>query len=113
MQAICAKFGSYDNFVDNFEKCAMSHLGSGWAWLCVSHGTKDLFICSTLNHDSPNMAGYAKHMGTPIILLDLWEHAYYLQYNNRKVEFFKNFWHIVDWNKVAERYNLAMGASNA
>ncbi|MDR2738000.1 MAG: superoxide dismutase [Puniceicoccales bacterium] len=106
-------FGTFQDFKSNFEKSAMSHLGSGWTWLCVDRSRKNhsdhLFICSTLNHGSPNMGDYAERPGIPILTLDLWEHAYYLKYNNRKADYVKDFWAVVNWNNVAERYELAIG----
>ncbi|MDR1432803.1 MAG: superoxide dismutase [Puniceicoccales bacterium] len=101
-------FGSLQGFKDAFEKSAMAHFGSGWTWLCIDWAG-ELFVCSTLNHDSPNMVGYAERLGTPILTLDLWEHAYYLKYNNRRGEYVKNFWKILNWNTVAKYYESATG----
>lgn len=112
LAAIEKAFGSLGEFKDAFEKSAMAHFGSGWTWLCVD-GAGQLFVCSTLNHDSPNMVGYAERLGTPILTLDLWEHAYYLKYNNRRGEYVKNFWEILHWNVVAKYYELATARSHA
>ncbi|MDR1401876.1 MAG: superoxide dismutase [Puniceicoccales bacterium] len=105
-EAICKSFGTFEDFRETFEKAALSHLGSGWVWLCVDQAKKQnpnhLFVCSTHDHDAPNMGTYSQRPGTPILLLDLWEHAYYLKYNNRKADYIKNFWPIVNWKKVAE-----------
>jgi Fe-Mn family superoxide dismutase len=106
--AIDGTFGSFENFVSAFERSAMAHQGSGWTWLVVG-SSRDLFICSTANHDNPLMAGYVEKVGTPILVLDLWEHAYYLKYNNRKADHIKAFWQLVNFNKVAEMYQGAVG----
>jgi Fe-Mn family superoxide dismutase len=112
LNAICKSFGSFEEFKTTFEKSALSHLGSGWMWLCVDQEKKaeesHLFVCSTPNHDSPNMIGYSPRVGDPILILDLWEHAFYLKYNNRKVDYVKNFWSIINWNNVAERYRSSI-----
>ncbi|MDR1413791.1 MAG: superoxide dismutase [Puniceicoccales bacterium] len=110
--AMGKSFGTLEAFREIFEKSALSHLGSGWTWLCVDQAKKleqkHLFVCSTPNHDAPNMLAYAQRPGIPILVLDLWEHAYYLKYNNRKADYIKNFWAIVNWKKVAEYYTLAI-----
>lgn len=99
-------FGSFEKFIIDFEKSALAHLGSGWTWLCVDQKNKDeLFICSTLNHDNPLMLDYVDRCGYPIMLLDLWEHAYYLKYNNRKADYIKAFWNVINWDKVTERFS--------
>lgn len=98
-------FGGFEQFKEQFERSALSHLGSGWTWLCIDQNKRDeVFICSTLNHDNPLMRGHSARLGYPILLLDLWEHSYYLGYNNRKAEYFKAFWKIVNWDIVAERF---------
>jgi len=103
--AIDRDFGSFENFTTEFNKAAMTRFGSGWAWLCVDASDK-LFICSTPNQDNPLM-DLAEQRGTPLLGLDVWEHAYYLHYQNRRNEFIEAFWKLVNWNEVAQRYNDA------
>jgi Fe-Mn family superoxide dismutase len=110
--AISSSFGTFEEFKIAFEGTAMGHFGSGWAWLCVDRSKKrqkdHLFVCSTLNHDTPRMVGLVQRPGIPILTLDLWEHAYYLKYNNRKAEYAKNFWSFANWNRIAQCYESAM-----
>lgn len=101
-EAINRDFGSLDGFKEAFEKAASTRFGSGWGWLCVHKGGK-LEACSTPNQDNPLMPEYA-HCGTPILGVDVWEHAYYLHYQNRRPDYLKAFWNVVDWNAVAKRY---------
>ena len=100
--AIDRVFGSYDAFKDEFSKAAATRFGSGWAWLCVSEGGK-ICVCSTANQDNPLMpsqgCGY-----TPIMGIDVWEHAYYLNYQNRRPDYIAAFFNVVDWDAIAERY---------
>ncbi len=106
LTALTDKFGGLENFISSFEKSALSHLGSGWTWLCVdSKNHNDLFICSTLNHDNPLMNNCVERNGYPILLLDLWEHAYYLKYKNNKADYIKSFWQVVNWDIVSERFS--------
>ncbi|RHW38530.1 superoxide dismutase [Lysinibacillus yapensis] len=98
--AIDAKFGSLDAFKDEFVKAATGRFGSGWAWLVVDGG--ELAITSTPNQDSPVMEGK-----TPILGLDVWEHAYYLNYQNRRPDYISAFWNVVNWDVVAEKYAAA------
>ena len=93
-----ALFGSYDNFVDIFSKAAATRFGSGWAWL-VLNGQKKLEVYSTPNQDSPFMQGHI-----PVLGLDVWEHAYYLRYQNRRPDYIKAFWSVVNWDKVNQFY---------
>ncbi|WP_185857729.1 superoxide dismutase [Blattabacterium cuenoti] len=94
-------FNSFDLFKKSFSQTAISHFGSGWIWLCVK---KDkLEICSTNNQDNPIMYGMGCE-GFPILGLDVWEHAYYLQYQNRRLDYISSFWKIVNWKKVEENY---------
>jgi Fe-Mn family superoxide dismutase len=101
--AIDAKWGSFDNFKAEFKKAATGRFGSGWAWLVVSGG--ELEIMSTPNQDSPLMADYGGK--APILGLDVWEHAYYLKYQNRRPDYVDGFWNVVNWAKVAELYAAA------
>ncbi|PHA01008.1 superoxide dismutase [Bacillus pseudomycoides] len=98
--AIEAKFGSFDAFKDEFAKAGATRFGSGWAWLVINNG--ELEITSTPNQDNPLMEGK-----TPILGLDVWEHAYYLHYQNRRPDYIGAFWNIVDWNAVEKRYQDA------
>ncbi|GLB58212.1 superoxide dismutase [Cytobacillus sp. NCCP-133] len=98
--AISSKFGSYDSFKEEFAKAATTRFGSGWAWLVVNNG--QLEVTSTPNQDSPLMEGK-----TPILGLDVWEHAYYLNYQNRRPEYINSFWNIVNWDEVSKRYSAA------
>jgi Fe-Mn family superoxide dismutase len=97
---IDAAFGSFDAFKEKFANAAATRFGSGWAWLVVSNGK--LEVTSTPNQDSPLMEGK-----TPILGLDVWEHAYYLNYQNRRPDYISAFWNVVDWNKVSEYYKAA------
>ena len=97
-------FGSYDNFKAEFSKAAATRFGSGWAWLCVENGK--LAICSTANQDNPLMQGQCG--GTPILCLDVWEHAYYLNYQNRRPDYISAFFNVIDWEEVNNRYTAAL-----
>ena len=101
--AIDSSFGSYDAFVDLFSNAAKGRFGSGWAWLCVHKGGK-LEVCSTPNQDNPLMPGVGCG-GYPILALDVWEHAYYLNYQNRRPDYVSAFFNIIDWDEVASRYS--------
>ncbi len=104
--AIKVAFVSFDKFQESFAAAAATRFGSGWAWL----GVKDngsLVICSTPNQDSPLMKDVVDSPCTPILGLDVWEHAYYLNYQNRRPDYVKAWWNVVDWNAVAERYTDA------
>ncbi len=103
--AITATFGSFDTFKDDFKKASIGRFGSGWAWLVVkADGT--LVISSTPNQDNPLM-DVADVKGTPILGLDVWEHAYYLKFQNKRPDFVDTFWNVVDWEAVATRYAAA------
>ena len=103
--AIEAQFGSVDAFKDAFSKAAATQFGSGWAWLCVQKGGK-VEVCSTQNQDNPLMPGVTCG-GTPILGLDVWEHAYYLNYQNRRPDYINAFFNVINWNEVAKRYAAA------
>ncbi|UOQ42505.1 superoxide dismutase [Halobacillus salinarum] len=97
---IADTFGSFDQFKEKFEATAKGRFGSGWAWLVVNNGS--LEVIDTLNQDSPLMEGK-----TPILGLDVWEHAYYLNYQNRRPDYVAAFWNVVNWDEVAKRYDAA------
>jgi len=96
-EAIAKKFGSFDKFKEEFAKAGATRFGSGWAWLVLNDG--ELEIMSTPNQDSPLMEGK-----TPLLGLDVWEHAYYLNYQNRRPDYISAFWNVVNWDEVARRY---------
>jgi superoxide dismutase, Fe-Mn family len=98
--AINAAFGSFDGFKEKFAAAGMTRFGSGWAWLIVKDGK--LEVTSTPNQDNPLM-DVAEVKGKPILGCDVWEHAYYLHYQNRRADYLAAFWNVVNWNKVAER----------
>lgn len=105
--AIDQAFGSLDAFKEEFKKAATTRFGSGWAWLVVKAGG-ELAVCSTANQDTPLMgAAVAGCEGTPILGLDVWEHAYYLNYQNRRPDYIDAFWSVVNWDAVAEGYAAA------
>ena len=96
--AITSAFGSFDAFKDAFTKAALTRFGSGWAWLIKSGDSVQ--VTSTPNQDSPLMEGVADVTGTPLIGLDVWEHAYYLNYQNRRPDYISAFWNVVDWGRA-------------
>ncbi|RDV13167.1 superoxide dismutase [Pontibacter diazotrophicus] len=102
--AINSAFGSFDQFKEKFNNAAATRFGSGWAWLCVKGGK--LEVCSTPNQDNPLMS-FADCDGQPILGLDVWEHAYYLNYQNRRPDYISAFWNVVNWDEVTRRYNEA------
>jgi len=104
-EAISAAFGSYEDFKAAFAKAAATRFGSGWAWLCVNKGGR-LEVCSTANQDNPLMPGVGCE-GTPILGLDVWEHAYYLKYQNRRPDYVGAFFNVVNWAEVSARYQAA------
>jgi Fe-Mn family superoxide dismutase len=102
--AINSTFGSFAEFKDAFAKAAATRFGSGWAWLCVTDGK--LEVCSTPNQDNPIMGLGCG--GTPILGLDVWEHAYYLNYQNRRPDYINAFFNVIDWDKVSANYAAAL-----
>lgn len=106
MQALQKSFGSYNDFMLEFTEAAASQFGSGWAWLIVKEDGS-LAVTNTSNQDNPLM-DVAEMQGMPILALDVWEHAYYVKYNNKRTKYIENFWKIVDWEKVNMRYQNAL-----
>ena len=102
--AINSSFGSFDAFKEKFNNAGMTRFGSGWAWLIVKDGK--LEISSTPNQDNPLM-DVAEVKGTPILGVDVWEHAYYLKYQNKRADYLNAFWNVVNWSKVQERFDAA------
>ena len=102
VDAINNSFGSFENFKDEFSTAAKTRFGSGWAWLCVHKGG-ELEVCSTPNQDNPLMPGVGCK-GTPILGLDIWEHAYYLNYQNRRPDYVNAFFNVINWEEVSRRY---------
>ena len=100
--AIEAAYGSEDGFMEAFSNAAATQFGSGWAWLCVHKGGK-VEVCSTPNQDNPLMPGVTCQ-GTPVLGLDVWEHAYYLNYQNRRPDYINAFFNVINWNEVSKRY---------
>jgi Fe-Mn family superoxide dismutase len=103
--AIDSELGGFDAFKATFSKAAATRFGSGWAWLCVNANGK-LCVCSTANQDNPLM-DVADCKGTPILGLDVWEHAYYLNYQNKRPDYINAFFNVVNWEEVAKRYSAA------
>lgn len=103
-EAIDAAFGSFDAFKEKFAQAGITRFGSGWAWLGVKDGA--LAICSTPNQDNPLME-IADCKCAPVLGVDVWEHAYYLKYQNRRADYLSAFWNVVNWDKVAERFAAA------
>jgi Fe-Mn family superoxide dismutase len=103
--AIDAKFGSFDAFKETFNKAGATRFGSGWAWLCVDT-KKELCVCSSPNQDNPLM-DVSDCPGTPILGLDVWEHAYYLHYQNRRPDYIAAFWNLINWEEVSKRFAAA------
>jgi len=103
--AIDNSFGSFDNFCASFANAAATRFGSGWAWLCVKDGK--LEICSTSNQDNPLMPSIGCG-GTPILGIDVWEHAYYLNYQNRRPDYVSAFFNVINWGVVSEKFSQAV-----
>jgi superoxide dismutase, Fe-Mn family len=104
-EAIDSAFGSFDAFKEKFSQAGMTRFGSGWAWLIVKDGK--LEVSSTPNQDNPLME-VADVKGTPVLGADVWEHAYYLKYQNKRADYLAAFWNVVNWEKVAERFEGAI-----
>jgi len=100
--AILAAYGTFEDFKTAFSKAAATQFGSGWAWLCVHKGGK-VEVCSTPNQDNPLMSGVSCG-GTPILGLDVWEHAYYLNYQNRRPDYIEAFFNVINWSEVEKRF---------
>ena len=106
-KAIDKEFGSFDAFKEKFSNTALTRFGSGWAWVCIQNGK--LSIGSTPNQDNPLM-DVSEFKGTPLFGLDVWEHAYYLKYQNRRADYIAAFWNVVDWTAVANSFSQALTA---
>lgn len=104
--AIVRHFGSFEKFQEEFNAAATGRFGSGWAWL-IARANGELYITSTANQDNPIMENMAV---TPLLGLDVWEHAYYLHYQNRRPEYIAAFWNIINWNTVNERYQIVLNS---
>src|SRR3970040_664748 len=104
LAAIEAAFGTFEEFKAKFSKAGITQFGSGWAWLCVHKGGK-LDVCGTPNQDNPLMPGVGCG-GTPMLGMDVWEHAYYLHYQNRRPDYVEAFFNIINWTEVSRRYAL-------
>ncbi|WP_430300546.1 superoxide dismutase [Rapidithrix thailandica] len=106
-EAITAAFGSFESFQEQFTTAAKTRFGSGWAWLALN-AQNQLFISSTPNQDNPLMSNIASEKGTPILGIDVWEHAYYLKYQNLRGDYINSFYNIINWEEVAARFDKAM-----
>lgn len=109
-ETITGSFGSLDEFKKQFSDSGKTRFGSGWAWLCLDDNGK-LFICSTPNQDNPLM-DIAEKKGIPLLVMDVWEHAYYLKYQNRRPDYIDAFWEVVNWEEVAGRYETGLKSLN-
>jgi Fe-Mn family superoxide dismutase len=106
MNLLTKKFGSVDKFKEEFANASMTRFGSGWAWLSLD-AEGEPFISSTPNQDNPLM-DIAEKRGTPLLAMDVWEHAYYLKYQNKRLDYINAFWNLINWDVVEERYNKAL-----
>jgi Fe-Mn family superoxide dismutase len=105
-EAVVKTFGSFEEFKKQFSDAGKTRFGSGWAWLCLDD-KGNLFICSTPNQDNPLM-DIAEKKGIPILTMDVWEHAYYLKYQNRRPDYIEAFWNVLNWEEVSKRYENAL-----
>ena len=105
--AINDTWGSFDTFKEEFANAAATRFGSGWAWLAWCKNEKKLFVCSTANQDNPLMEGAASSRGVPVLGLDVWEHAYYLNYQNRRPDYISAWWNVVNWDQVSKNWDNA------
>lgn len=105
-EAIIKTFGSFDEFKKQFSDAGKTRFGSGWVWLCLNE-KDNLFICSTPNQDNPLM-DIAERKGIPLLAMDVWEHAYYLKYQNKRADYIEAFWNIVNWEEVCKRYENSL-----
>jgi superoxide dismutase, Fe-Mn family len=106
LEAINKTFKTFDEFKKQFSDAGKTRFGSGWAWLCIDQ-KGDLFICSTPNQDNPLM-DIAEKKGIPLLTMDVWEHAYYLKYQNKRADYIEAFWSVVNWEEVSKRYESAL-----
>lgn len=106
LKSVTEKFGSMENLKQKLDQAALSRFGSGWVWLYVS-GENQLEISTTANQDNPLMDD-AQNKGIPILGIDLWEHAYYLKYQNKRADYLIALWNVINWNEVSNRYNSAL-----
>jgi len=110
LNAIVKSFGRFEEFQKLFSEAGKTRFASGWAWLCLDE-KGNLFICSTPNHDNPLM-DLAEKKGTPLLVMDVWEHAYYLKYQNRRADYIDAFWKLINWDVVTARYETALKQVN-
>ncbi len=106
LKAITKTYGTFDEFKKQFSDAGKNRFGSGWAWLC-SDNKGNLFICSTPNQDNPLM-DLAEKKGIPLLIMDVWEHAYYLKYQNRRADYIDAFWNVINWDEVNRRYENSL-----
>jgi len=102
LKAINKTFGSFDEFKKQFSDAGKTRFGSGWAWLCMDN-KRNLFICSSPNQDNPLM-DISEKKGTPLLVMDIWEHAYYLEYQNKRADYIDAFWNVINWDVVEKRF---------
>jgi Fe-Mn family superoxide dismutase len=107
--AVNKTFGTFDQFKKQFSDAGMKRYGSGWAWLYLDD-KGNLSVCSTPNQDNPLM-DLAEKKGIPLLTMDVWEHAYYLKYQNRRADYIEAFWNLINWEKISARYENALRAS--